>query len=218
MRIGIVGGTGREGRGLSVRFATAGHTVTIGSREPARAQKVAEALSREGVSLEWGTNEDACRKSELVVLSVPYSAHDETLRALRSALAQKILLDITVPLRPPDVGRVQLPPGQSAALESEAIVGAQTRVVAALHHISALELQDSKHAIESDVLVCGNDDTARRIVISLVKDLGARGLDAGPLENAVALESMTSVLLHINKVYGSSRTGIRLTGLECAIS
>jgi NADPH-dependent F420 reductase len=163
--------------------------------------------------VEGGGNEDACRAADVVVLSVPYSAHAETLGALRSALGGKVLVDITVPLKPPKVRRVQLPAGRAAALEAQSLLGPGTKVVAALHHVSSVHLADPSHAIDCDVLVCGDDDDARRTVITLVGDLGLRGLDAGPLENAIALESLTPVLLHLNKTYGSAGAGIRFTGL-----
>jgi 8-hydroxy-5-deazaflavin:NADPH oxidoreductase len=213
MRIGVIGGTGKEGRGLGARWAKAGHQVTLGSRDRERGRDSARELSEGGVPLDGGSNTDACAGADVVVLSVPYSAHAETLEALRSALTDKVLLDITVPLKPPKVRRVHLPAGRAAALEAQTILGASTRVVAALHHVSAVHLADPEHPIDCDVLVCSDDDAARRMVIALVADLGLRGLDAGPLENAVALESLTPVLLHLNKTYASAGTGIRFTGL-----
>lgn len=213
MRIGIVGGTGKEGSGLALRWARAGHDVIIGSRDGERGKEAARKLSSGGVSLDGGSNIDACG-ADVVVLSVPYAAHAETLGAVRSALAGKIVVDITVPLKPPAVRRVHLPAGRSAALEAQALLGPETRVVASLHHVSSVHLSDPEHAIDCDVLVCSDDDEARRIVIGLAADLGLRGLDAGPLENAIALEALTPVLLHLNKVYKSPGTGIRFTGLR----
>jgi NADPH-dependent F420 reductase len=122
-------------------------------------------------------------------------------------------VDITVPLKPPKVRRVHLPEGRAAALEAQAILGPGTKVVAALHHVSSVHLADPAHAIECDVLVCSDDEDAKRAVLGLIGDLGLRALDAGPLENAIALESLTPVLLHLNKTYGSAGTGIRFTGL-----
>jgi NADPH-dependent F420 reductase len=213
MRIGVIGGTGKEGRGLALRWAKAGHHVTLGSRDPERGRDCARELSRGGLPLEGGSNTDACTGADVVVLSVPYSAHAETLEAVRGALAGKVLVDITVPLKPPQVRRVHVPPGRAAALEAQKALGPDTKVVAALHHVSSVHLADPAHPIDCDVLVCSDDDAARRTVIALVADLGLRGLDAGPLDNAVALESLTPVLLHLNKTYGSSGTGIRFTGL-----
>lgn len=213
MRIGVIGGTGKEGRGLGVRWAKAGHHVTLGSRDAERGRESARELSHDGLSLEGGSNIDACVDAEVVVLSVPYSAHAATLETVKGALGGKVLVDITVPLKPPKVRRVHLPPGRAAALEAQNILGPDTKVVAALHHVSSVHLADPSHSIDCDVLVCSDNDDARRKVILLVADLGLRGLDAGPLENAVALESLTPVLLHLNKFYGSAGTGIRFTGL-----
>jgi len=219
MRIGIVGGTGREGRGLGLRWAAKGHEVVLGSRDAARAQeKAAEltatlgALGERAGRVTGGSNEDAARAGEICVLTVPYAAHAETLRGLTEALSGRILVDITVPLQPPKVTRVHLPPGRSAALEAQALLGPSVRVVATLHHVSSAHLGEADHAIDCDVLTCGDDPAAREAVIALLADLGLRGLDAGPLDNAVALEALTPVLLHLNRKY-KTNTGLRISGL-----
>jgi len=205
MRIALVGGTGREGRGLALRWKRAGHSVLIGSRDPEKGRARALELGVEG-----GGNQECVDAAEVVLLSVPYGAHHETLRGL--TLGGRILVDITVPLVPPRVSQVQLPPGGSAALEAQAIVGPATKVVAALHHVSSAVLADPQRAVDCDVLVCSDDADARATVIGLVEDLGARALDAGPLVNSIALESLTPVLLHLNKRYKAT-SGIRFTGL-----
>jgi 8-hydroxy-5-deazaflavin:NADPH oxidoreductase len=146
------------------------------------------------------------------VLTVPYAAHAATLESVRAPLAGKLLVDITVPLQPPKVTQVHLPQGTSAALEAQALLDPTTRVVATLHHVSSAHLGDPAHAIDCDVLVCGDDEAARKIVIDLLGDLGLRGLDAGLLRNAVALEALTPVLLHLNRRY-KTNTGLRITGL-----
>jgi NADPH-dependent F420 reductase len=147
------------------------------------------------------------------VLSVPYAAHTTTLEGLKADLVSQIVLDITVPLQPPDVRTVHLPKGRAAALETQAILGTQAKVVAALHHVSSAHLADADHAIECDVLACGDDESAVQTVIRLIADLGMRGLHAGPLANAVALEALTPVLLHITKKYKGKGAGIRVTGI-----
>lgn len=211
MRIAVIGGTGKEGRGLAMRWAKAGHQVVVGSRDRERARAFAREAS-DGHPLEGDDNGGACRSAELAVLSVPYAAHEETLSGLRADLSGKILVDLTVPLRPPQVRKVQLPAGRAAALEAQALLDPTTRVVAALHHVSSAHLGDPSHSVDCDVLVCGDDDAAKKTVISLIGDLGTRGLDAGPLENAIALESLTPVLLHLNKIY-KTNSGIRFTGI-----
>ncbi len=233
MRIGIVGGTGREGRGLALRWSAKGHTIVLGSRDAARAKEkaaefFADASGQKG-PIEGATNEEAAG-AEVVLLTVPYAAHADTLKGLKAALAGRVLIDITVPLQPPKVTQVHLPPGTSAALEAQSLLDPSTRVVATLHHISSAHLGDAAHRlahdgatgrasapsapspIDSDVLVCSDDQEARALAIGLVEDLGLRGLDAGPLRNAVALESLTPVLLHLNRKY-KTNTGIRITGI-----
>jgi hypothetical protein len=216
MRIGIVGGTGKQGSGLAVRWALAGHSIAIGSRDAAKAQAHAAALSAKGHAVEGGDNAWAAREGQVIVLSVPYDAHAATVGAIAAAVTGKVVVDMTVPLKPPKVSRVQLPAGQAAALEAQAIVGVSTPVVAALHHVSATHLADPMHAIECDVLVAADDSRAKAVAIGLVRDLGLRGLDAGPLVNAIALESLTPVLIHLNRTYKSQGAGIVFTDLSAA--
>jgi 8-hydroxy-5-deazaflavin:NADPH oxidoreductase len=215
MRLGVIGGAGKAGLGLCLRWAKAGHQVTMGSRDAGRARALAAELSAtHGLSLAGADNEQACREAELVVLSVPYEAQRETLGQLAGALAGKLLLVLTVPLVPPRVREVHLPPGGSAAQEAAAQLGAAARVVAALHHVSAAHLADLGHAIDCDVLLCGDDAAAKREAGALIEQLGTRALDAGPLCNAVALESLTPVLLYLNRHYKGAGAGIRITGLQ----
>jgi NADPH-dependent F420 reductase len=215
MKIGIVGGTGREGRGLAFRWAKAGHQVYIGSRDASRGrQKAAEFSDEFGITVEGGSNESACEHGEVVLVSVPYAAHHDTFESIKDRLGNKIVVDITVPLKPPKVRSVNLPEGQSAALEASELLGDDARLVAAFHHIAAERLSDPDDVFECDVLVCGNDKEARAEIIGLVKDLGLRGIDAGVLRNAIALESITPVLLHINRHYKVVGSGIRITGVS----
>ena len=212
MRIGLVGGTGREGTGLALRWARAGHDVFIGSRESERGvAKAAELASEHGITLSGGDNLAACAHGEVVIVTVPYAAHAPTFTAIRDAVAGKVVVDITVPLKPPKVRSVQLPPGSAAALESQAILGEGATVVAALHHISSEHLGDPAPEFDCDVLLCG-EKVARETVAKLIEDLGLRAIEAGTLENAVALESITPVLLFINKKYGAT-AGLRITGM-----
>ena len=171
MRVGIVGGTGKQGSGLAVRWARAGHAIAIGSREAAKARAMAEELARGGpsIAIDGGDNVWAARGADVVVISVPYEAHGATLLAIKDAVAGKVLIDMTVPLKPPRVSRVQLPAGQAAALETQAILGPATPVAAALHHVSATHLADPSHAIRMRRPRRGrrrhgkNDDAAARL-------------------------------------------------------
>jgi NADPH-dependent F420 reductase len=214
MKVGIVGGTGKEGSGLAIRWARAGHEVRIGSRDGARGEARAVELSEQaGATISGGDNASAVAHGEVVVMSVPYKAHKPTYESVRELVGEKTIVDITVPLQPPKVREVHLPEGQSAALEARAILGEGAHLVAALHHVSSVHLGDPDHDFDCDVLVCSDHGDARDAVISLIGDLGMRALDAGPLRNAVALESLTPVLLYLNKKY-KAHSGLRITGVE----
>ncbi len=217
MKIAIVGGTGALGRGLALRWVKAGHSIVIGSRDEARARACAsEIVTRvAGSQVEGLDNVRAAIAGELVVLAVPFSEQRAMVEAIRGGLSGKILIDVTVPLRPPKVGTAQLPPEGSAAQITQQLVGDSVKVVAAFHNVGAKHLERDG-AIECDVLVCGNDSAARTTVLALVKDAGMRGVHAGQLANAAAMEALTSVLIWINKNYKVDGAGIRITGLEGA--
>lgn len=213
--IAVIGGTGNEGPGLVRRWAKSGqYNVIIGSRQAEKAERVAAELNAQlGQELVRGmTNEDAARAADLCVLTVPYSAQASTLTALKAILQGKILVDVTVPLKPPKVARVNIPPGLSAAQEGQAILGDGVRVVSAFQNISAVHLADD-HEIDCDVLICGDDKAAKQEVIALAEAAGLRGIDAGLLQNAVAAEALTSILIGINIRYKVKGSGIRITGL-----
>jgi 8-hydroxy-5-deazaflavin:NADPH oxidoreductase len=213
MKIAIIGGTGKEGSALGARWARAGHSVVLGSRDADRARTRAAELAASG-AVDGAGNVEAARAGEVLVLTVPYAAHRDTLLAIREAAQEKVLIDVTVPLRPPAVTRVQLPPGRAAALEAQEILGPRTPVAAALHHVSYLLFTRADAASHCDVLVAADEDRARAVTLALVRDLGLRGLDAGPLANAVALESLTPVLIQLNKRYKSVGVGVVFTDLD----
>ena len=218
--IAVLGGTGKEGSGLVTRWARHGYDVIIGSRSEEKAlNRAAELRSTIPTSqlkgdLRGMTNLDAALTASNAVLTVPYSAHQNTLSGLVDALQGKILVDVTVPLQPPRVRMVQLPPGQAAALEAQALLGGKVTVVAAFQNISSDKIEDAGDDVDCDVLVCGNDREARAFAIQLAEAAGMRGVDAGVLENAIALESLTPVLLHINRQYKVRGAGIRITGID----
>ncbi len=216
LTIAVLGGTGSEGSGLAARWAASGYKVVIGSRSEERAQAKADELNALlGASVVSGAgNVEAARTADLVVLSVPYSAHMATLEAVRDAVQGKILIDVTVPLKPPKVRSVHLPEGKSAALEAQALLGDTVAVVAAFQNVSAEHLVDMNHQVDCDVLVCGNDKAAKAETIKLVEATGMRGLDAGTLDNAIAVEALTPVLISLNIRYKGKGAGIRITGLD----
>ncbi|HEX8991160.1 MAG TPA: NADPH-dependent F420 reductase [Anaerolineales bacterium] len=215
-RIAVLGGTGAEGKGLAYRWAQAGYPILIGSRSRDKAAAAALEIVQmlDGAPPVLGMiNLDAAQQADIVVLTVPYAAHAETLWSVKSALHGKILVDVTVPLVPPKVTKAQMPPAGSAAQEAQAILGEGAEVAAAFHNVSyKLLLQGA--IVDSEVLVTGTSKPTRIEVLKLVKAAGLVGWDAGPLENSVVAEALTSVLIHINKVYGSTYAGIRITGVK----
>lgn len=213
--IAILGGTGHEGGGLARRLACAGHTMIIGSRERQKAESAAillnRALGREAVR---GTdNQTAAALADLVILTVPYAVQKSTVAGLGDELKGKILIDATVPLRPPKVSVVQLPHGGSAVAELQEMLGDSVRVVSAFQNVSAHHLASSEQTIDCDVIVCGNDVAACGTVIGLCRDIGVRGFYGGPISNSAAAEALTSILIVLNRRYKISSAGIRLTGI-----
>jgi 8-hydroxy-5-deazaflavin:NADPH oxidoreductase len=214
--IAVFGGTGKEGKGLALRWAAKGHEIIIGSRAVERAQAAAADIVNELGSKARARGADnlaAAQACTLGVLSVPFAAQVETAAPLADALAGKILIDVTAPLVPPRVDRVALPGGESAVLALQRRLGSAVRVVSAFQNVSAVHLRDLAHAIDCDVLVCGDDADARDIAIGLAHDAGMRAWHAGALANSVAAEALTSVLIAINKRYKVASSGIRITGL-----
>jgi len=209
MKIAILGGTGSLGRGLASRWIKSGHDVLIGSRELEKAIEVAISLGLE--ESQGMLNIDAAKACEIACLTVPFAHQEATLLSIDTSLNQKIMIDATVPLMPPKVMRVQLPQEGSAALKAQAILGAETTVISAFQNISAELLQTDKE-IDCDVLVAGDFLEARNVVIELVKDAGLTGWHAGPLCNSVAAESLTSILIAINKKHSLAHSGIKITG------
>jgi NADPH-dependent F420 reductase len=215
LTIAVLGGTGKEGSGLALRWADAGHRIVIGSRSRERAEATAAQINaRIGAERASGADNMAAAESgDIVVLTVPYVAQLATLSEVKAALAGKILIDVTVPLQPPQVGRVQLPEGGSAVVKAQAMLGEGVRVVSAFQNVSAELLMDLGHTIACDVLVCGDDREARAQVIALARQAGVRAFHAGPLANSVAAEALTSVLITINRQYKVKHSGIAITGL-----
>ncbi len=213
--VAVLGGTGDEGRGLVFRLARAGYPIIIGSRSAERAQQAAAELIRMlsgPASIAGMSNLEAAEQAGIVILSVPYAAHAATLESVKPALAGKLLVDVTVPLVPPKVTKVQMPAAGSAAQEARAILGEGSEVAAAFHAISYENLMRNE-PVDCEVLVTGTSKQARARALELVSAAGLVGWDAGPIENSVVTEGLTSVLININKLYGSTHAGIRITGV-----
>ena len=206
--VAVIGGTGAEGSGLAARWAKAGYRVIVGSRDARRAIESAAAIGAEGMD-----NRSAAEACDIAVLTVPYAAQRSTLEGLRDPLQGKILVDVTVPLAPPRVMRVQLPAEGSAAAIAQAALGEGVRVVSAFQNVSAHHLREPDGVADCDVLIAGDAPAARAEVARLAEAAGLRGVEVGPLANAAAAEALTSLLLWINRRYGSRGAGIRVTGL-----
>lgn len=217
MKIAILGGTGKEGSGLAMRWAAKGHEVVIGSRDPVKAQRAADemnlALGGATPSVTGTGNVAAAQMAEIVVMTVPYAAHQDTLKTVKAELQGKVLVDVTVPVNTVDFTRVSVPPGGSAAKEAQALVGEGVHVVSAFQNISATHLKKLNNVIDCDVLVCGDNDAAKQQVLKLVEDASMRGWDAGPIDNSVVVEGLTPILLGINRRHKIKGAGIRITGL-----
>ncbi len=213
--IAVLGGAGKEGSGLALRWAHVGYPIIIGSRDAARASEAAaeinSALGREAAR--GADNLSAAQAAEIVVLTVPFSAQRATVEGVREALKGKILIDVTVPLVPPKVSRVQLPDGGSAVEAIQKLLGPDTRVVSAFQNISAHHLKDLDHSIDCDVLVCADDKATGDQVVAMAKEIGLGAWNAGVLANSVVSEALTSVLIALNQRYKVPGSGIRITGI-----
>ncbi len=213
--IGIIGGTGKEGKGLAYRWARAGYQLVIGSRTTQKADAAAgevNILLGQPGQVKGLSNVAAAESADLVVLTVPFAVHKEMLETIKPLVQGKIVIDVTVPLVPPKVTRAQMPPAGSAAQEAQLILGEGVQVASAFQNISYEHLLNDE-PVDCDVLVCGSGKAARTTVLGLVKAAGLVGWDAGPLENSMVVEGLTSILIGLNKQFGVASSGIRITGV-----
>ena len=213
--LGFIGGTGPEGRGLALRFALAGEDVLIGSRDAGRADEAAAEVSVQDLkgSVGGGLNAEVARRADILLVTVPYGGHRETLAALKEPLAGKVVVDVVAPLAV-EKGRaraVRVEEG-SAALQAQAVLPS-SRVVAAFQTVSARDLLVLDRAIDSDVVVCADDEEAKGTVMALAEKIdGLRAVDGGGLENARYVEDFTALLLNINRIY-KAHSSIRIAGI-----
>jgi NADPH-dependent F420 reductase len=208
--VAIVGGTGQLGLALARRLHRAGVAVLIGSRDPARAESAAE---RGGLGAAAGrANAEAVREAGLVVIAVPYEGHEPTLRALALGLAGKPVVETTVPYDRA-ARSVHHPEGLSAAERAQRLAP-DARITAAFHTVSAAMLADPQRALHGDVLFCGDDRGAKDHAAVLIRAIGMRAVDAGPLRNARVLEQLAVMLFGLNRRYKRPDLGITIAGLE----
>jgi hypothetical protein len=211
--IAIIGGTGKEGMGLAIRWAAAGYQIYIGSRFEDKAKQTAESLcDKLGITTVQGMeNIKAAEKADICVLTVIHSAHLQTIEGIQSALHGKILIDATARV---DFSNPKPPNPPSAAEQAQYLLGPQARVVAAFQNVPAKSLTKSiDQTLDADVLVCSNDVQAAEQVVQLVYDAGMRGIYAGILENSNVVEGLTSILIGMNKYYGTKNARIVITGI-----
>jgi NADPH-dependent F420 reductase len=215
LKIAILGGTGDEGFGLGYRWAAAGHEIVIGSRLAEKgAQAAADMLERLPTAVISGAdNAQAAAQADVVVLSVPYAAQAATLETVKAALTDKLLVTVVAPSGEKKSRVHRLESGLSAAEEAQQQLEGVARVVAAFQNIGAHHLTDLDHELDCDVLVCGEKKEDKDVVMQLCADAGLRGVNAGALQNARAVEELTAVLIAINIIHKVKSAGIRITGL-----
>jgi NADPH-dependent F420 reductase len=221
LTVGVLGGTGPQGRGLAVRWAAAGQEVLIGGRDAEKAARVAKEVAERArsaaaadveVLVTGGTNRDVAGAADLVVVAVPMGGHADTLRELAEPLAGKVVVDCVVPMGWDELGAYLLDVPEGSAAQQAAAVLPDSLVVGAFHHVSAALLEDLTRAtIDGDVMVVGDHRTATDVVQALAARLpGMRGIYAGRLRNARQVEALTINLVSVNRRY-KVHAGIRVT-------
>jgi NADPH-dependent F420 reductase len=203
-----LGGTGSLGTGLAVRFAAAGHPVLIGSRDLTRARDTCARLANPLIT--GMTNAEAAAGADLIVLAIPLEGHRDFVAGIASGLANKTVIDATVPM---GEGRAYTPPPAGSAAAETQELAPSAWVVAAFHTLSAHLCSDLSRPLEQDVLVCGNDAAARARVIALCAAIGARGVDAGGLDAAGTIEALAVLVIGLNIRYRRRTLGVRIAHL-----
>ena len=212
--IAILGGTGKEGPGLAMRWARAGYPVLIGSRQLEKAEAAAQEINlATGLDTVIGLeNSLAARQADICVLTVVYTAHQPALESLCHELQGKILVDTTARV---DFREPRPPESPSAARLAQQILGPKVRVVAAFQNVPAHILRKNLDSpLDTDVLICADDAQAAELVIQLAEAIGMRGYYAGGLDNALTVEGLTALMISLNKYYGVKTASIGITGID----
>jgi len=215
LTVAVLGGTGDQGQGLAYRLGGAGVHVIIGSRDEQRAKTFAAAVdAKVGGTVEGAANDEASERADVVIVAVPWAAHEPTLRDLTEQLAGKIVVDCVNPLGFDAHGPYRIDVAAGSAAQQAGTLLPRSRVVAAFHNVSASLLMDATvDDLDQDVLVLGDDRPATDLVRALAELMpGVRGLFAGRLRNAGQVEALTANLIAINRRY-KARSGIRITGV-----
>ena len=217
--LGFIGGTGPEGKGLALRLAMAGKSVFIGSRSETNGVKAAESVNSmtDAISstqqVRGGTNYDCAQICEIAFICVPYPGHKETLLELKHLLKGKIVIDVVAPLKfeKGQISSIYVPEGSAAEQAKNTLP--TSRIVGAFHNVSAQDLLKPNKSIQSDVIICSDDDEAKLVTIALAEKIhGIRGIDGGKLENSKYVEDFTALLLNINRIY-KGHSSIKLSGI-----
>jgi NADPH-dependent F420 reductase len=213
-RIGLIGGTGPEGKGLAARFAKAGLDVCIGSRAAERGAEAADEIGKlAGRKVRGGTNEDAVRDAEIVLVTVPYAGMRDTLAGLAGQIGDRIVVSAVVPLQFSRTRISTLEVADGSAAEEAQLLLPMAKVVGAFHNLSASHLLDLNHPIDGDVLVCSDHIDGLRETIELAGLIdGARGVNAGPLASSRYIEDITALLLTINRIH-KAETHVKISGI-----
>lgn len=216
--IAVIGGTGELGQGLVARWALAGQEVVIGSRSLDKAKKVARDVSKKlklKRPVEAATNLDAAKKADIIVLSVPFESIGWILSEIKPVMTtEKILLSMVVPLKFDSEGIVYSPPPSGSAAEEVARMVSRSKVVSAFYTIRAKQLHDVDSPISCDVVICGDDNDAKKKVTGLVRAIsGVRPIDGGPLRNSRLVESMIALLLELTRKYKVSGVRVKFEGI-----
>lgn len=217
-RVAILGGTGKEGPGLALRWAYAGYSIIIGSRQLEKARTVAQELNQQlGIdSIQGMENSAAALMADICVLTVVQAAHQQALEGLKQDLQGKILVDATARV---DFRNPQPPSPPAAARYAQNLLGPGVRVVAAFQNVPAHALKNNLGgSIDTNVLVCSDDLPAAEEIILLAQAAGMRAYYAGGLDNAVVVEGLTSILISLNKHYGTRTASIEITGIHTPLS
>jgi 8-hydroxy-5-deazaflavin:NADPH oxidoreductase len=216
LTIGVLGGTGAQGKGLALRWAKAGLRVVIGSRNAERAEAAAEEVrAQTGAGHVSGTDNAGCaERSDVVLIAVPWDGHADTVASLREPLAGKVVIDCVNPLGFDKQGPFALPVPEGSAAQQAAALLPDSRVTAAFHHVSAVNLADLGIAeVDNDVLVLGDDREATDLVRALAETIpGFRGVYGGRLRNAHQVEAFTANLIAINRRY-KAHAGLKITDI-----
>jgi 8-hydroxy-5-deazaflavin:NADPH oxidoreductase len=218
--LAIIGGTGREGSALAARFAKAGLRIFIGSRDPIKAENAACCMNSKFniTNVEGYSNAEAAAKADIILLALPCECLTPICTEIKEAVVGKIVINIASSLDSEKKSRAKINPAGSIAMELQNLFGTETKIVDALQHVSPEQLMKFDEKIEVDVLVVGADRQTRNTVIDLIKKAGIDAFDAGTIENAVAIETLTAALIAINIRYKVTGSSIRIVGMQHLIT